>query len=100
MIFQAVVSFPKIVNILMNAAPDGIEIEEIKKAIIQIGKVENVHHIHLWCINEHDVALECHIQSADTEILPQVAALLRKRFGITHSNIQIEKDVCCSECDL
>ena len=100
MIFQAVVSFPKIVDILMNAAPEGIDIEEIKKAILEIDKVENVHHIHLWCISEHDIALECHIQSADTYIVPQITALLRDKFGITHSNIQTEKDICCSECDL
>ncbi|MBR1840664.1 MAG: cation transporter [Alphaproteobacteria bacterium] len=100
MIFQAVVSFPKIVNILMNAAPEHIDIAEIKRAVLKIKGVTDIHHIHVWSISEHDVAMECHIQTCDMNIAPRVFALLSEKFAITHSNIQIEKTNCGDECCL
>ncbi len=100
MIFQAVISFPKIVNILMNAAPDNIDIEEIKKAILKIKGIKGIHHIHLWCINEYDVSLECHVEADDLNLTPQIAKLLKDKFEITHCNIQIENSKCCSQCHL
>jgi len=100
MIFQSVVSFPKIVNILMNAAPDNLNIEDIKKALLQINGVKGVHHIHLWCINEHDISLECHIEADNLNLTSQISELLKTKFAITHCNIQIENDKCCSQCPL
>lgn len=100
MIFQAVVSFPQTVNILMNAAPDDLDVEEIKREIMQIKDVKGVHHIHLWCINEHDVAIECHVESDEPDIIPHISEVLREKFNIGHCNIQIEKENCCQDCEL
>ncbi|MBQ8480913.1 MAG: cation transporter [Alphaproteobacteria bacterium] len=100
MIFQAVIAFPQIVNILMNAAPDNINIEEVKQVILQIDGVKGVHHIHLWCISEHDFALECHIESCKTEIIPQISLILKRKFNINHCNIQVEDKNCCEDCNL
>ena len=100
MIFQSVISFPKIVNILMNAAPDNLDIEEIKQAILKINGIKDIHHIHLWSINEHDISLECHIQADNSDLLPQIATLLKEKFEIAHCNIQIENKNCCNQCPL
>ena len=100
MIFQAVISFPKIVNILMNAAPDDLDIESIKDALLKIKGVKGVHHIHLWCINENDVSLECHIEAKDIKLIPHITSLLKEQFNISHSNIQIENQECCPQCHL
>lgn len=100
MIVQSVLSFPKIVNILMNAAPDNLDIEEIKAAILKIKGIKGIHHIHLWCINEHDVSLECHIEAEDLSLTPKISTLLKEKFDIHHSNIQIETGECCSQCSL
>ncbi len=100
MIFQSVYSFPKIVNILMDAAPGNINIEEVQEAILALEGVKGIHHIHIWNINEHDVSLDCHIQSCDVTIVPKVTALLDEKFGISHSTIQVEENDCCLSCDL
>lgn len=100
MIFQAIVSFPPTVNILMNAAPDDLDIEEIKREIMQIKDVKGVHHIHLWCISEHDVAIECHVESSAFGIVPQISEVLKEKFNIRHCNIQTEETNCCQDCDL
>ena len=100
MIVQSIISFPQIVNILMNAAPDHIDLEAVRNEILQIKNVRGVHHIHLWCVSEHETALECHIESDDTDIIPQISETLKDKFGIGHCNIQIEKQACKEGCDL
>ena len=100
MIFQAVVYFPQIVNILMNAAPDDLDIENVKQAIMQVEGVKGVHHIHLWCISEHDLALECHVESCETGVTKQISVILREQFNISHCNIQVEEKECGELCDL
>ncbi|MBO6290440.1 MAG: cation transporter [Alphaproteobacteria bacterium] len=100
MIFQSVVSFPQIVNILMNAAPDNIDIEQVKNSLLTIKNIKNVHHLHLWCISEHNVAIECHIESDNNDIIVEATQLLKDKFGITHCNFQVEKKSCGECCDL
>ena len=100
MIFQAAISFKPIVNILMNAAPEHIDLNKIEKAIKKIKGVDDVHHIHVWCINEHDVSLECHIKGQDLGLVHEINHLLSEQFEIHHSNIQLENEDCCHKCDL
>jgi len=100
MIFQSVVSFKPIVNILMNAAPENIDLNKIEKAIKKIKGVEDVHHIHVWCISEHDVSLECHIKGSNLELVHQISDLLSQKFEINHCNIQLENEDCCHKCEL
>lgn len=100
MIFQSVVSFPQIVNILMNAAPDNIDIEQVKNSLLAIKNIKNVHHLHLWCISEHNVAIECHIESDNNDIIVEATKLLKDKFGITHCNFQVENKSCGECCDL
>jgi cobalt-zinc-cadmium efflux system protein len=100
MIFQSVVSFPQIVNILMNAAPDNIDIEQVKNSLLAIKNIKNVHHLHLWCISEHNVAIECHIESDNNDIIVESTQLLKDKFGITHCNFQVENKSCGECCDL
>ncbi len=101
MIFQSIVSFPKFVRILMNAAPDHISVEEVKKAILSIPHVQNVHHIHLWSVSENDVSVECHIVSDSPQAVADVRQVLHNRFEIMHCNIQTEtRSDECGECCL
>lgn len=100
MIYQSVMSFPKFINILMNAAPDDIKINDIRTALLEIEGICDVHHIHLWQINEHDISLECHIVGQNIDLIKKAAQVLDEKFEIEHCNIQIEKDTNCCKCEL
>lgn len=100
MIYQSVVSFPKIVNILMNAAPEGLDLQKVKDELQKIEGVCDVHHLHVWCVSEQEVSLECHIVATDTQIVQQAAHALHDKFGIGHCNIQIEAEHSCHKCNL
>ncbi|HSQ97572.1 MAG TPA: cation diffusion facilitator family transporter [Rickettsiales bacterium] len=100
MIFQSIINFPQIINILMNSKPDNISLDELKDRILSIKDVCDIHHIHLWNISEKDVSFECHIVTKNKDgILQKIQNVLKDEFNITHSNIQIEDNLNCnSEC--
>ena len=98
MIVQSVVSFPKITQVLMNSAPDDIDIAAIKRQLKKISGIQNVHHIHVWYLNERQIALDCHIVSCQSDILKQVNHVLKNDFGIHHTTIQIETSKCQTKC--
>jgi cobalt-zinc-cadmium efflux system protein len=101
MIVQAVLSFPNIVHILMNAAPDDVDLAMLEKEILKIKGVKGVHHIHLWRVNEHESSLECHIEACKgRDLLVEVKTLLAEQFNIMHSTIQVESDCADGDCEL
>ena len=98
MIVQAVLSFPNIVHILMNAAPDDVDLAVLEREIL---KVKGVHHIHLWRVNEHESSLECHVEACKgKDLLVEIKTMLAKQFHIMHSTIQIESDCADGDCEL
>ena len=101
MVFHSIVAFPKITKILMNATPDNIDIDEIKKRLLKIKNVSDVHHIHVWNIDEEHISLDCHIVSEDITVLEKARNILAKNFNVHHSNIQLEtKESNCRDCCL
>ncbi len=84
-------------KVLMLFTPDSIKIEEINEAIVQFPEIKNVHHIHIWQVNEDEIHLEAHIDfykdislSEFDTILVKIESVLEKKYGINHINIQPE----------
>lgn len=84
-------------KVLMLFTPDTIKIDDIVKVVQQIEVIKNVHHVHIWQLNEDEIHLEAHIDfnediqlSQFNEVLHQVEALVYEKFGINHLNIQPE----------
>ncbi|MBR3912743.1 MAG: cation transporter [Alphaproteobacteria bacterium] len=100
MIYHAVYGFLPIVRILMNAAPLHLNVDEIKNTLERIEGVCEIHHIHIWQINEADISFNCHIISENMEVVPILQQVLADKFGIYHSNIQVEKTATCRVCHL
>jgi len=82
--------------ILMQSAPKGIDIEEVAKVIESEPKIDNVHHIHLWQLDDKHIFLEAHIDfkedlrlSECNEILEKIEEKL-KALHIWHTTFQCE----------
>ncbi len=85
------------VGVLMQFAPEKIDIGKIAEKVEEIPDVRNIHHIHLWRLGEHDIFLEAHIDfdrnlslEEVTRKTAQIEELLKERFGITHVTLQPE----------
>jgi len=88
------------ITILMEAVPSDIDIRTIKNELETIAHVLDVHHVHVWKIDENQKMLECHAQIEEAqsgnleEIKSDLKTCLSERFGITHSAIEFELTPC------
>lgn len=79
-------------NVLMEASPPGIEINELANEIVQSEGVINVHDFHVWCISIGKPSISLHILSNNPQkTLEQVTRACNKH-GIFHTTIQVEDD--------
>lgn len=87
-------------NILLEGAPRGVSLPEIRSAMQEIEGVCDVHDLHVWSLGSHSRALACHVTIADippsesSGILVKLKDVLRGHFQISHTTIQFEHTGC------
>ena len=95
-LWQAFKILPKTIHILMEGTPENLSAVEIKLAMEKVDSVEDVHHIHVWSIDEHRVALEAHVVVSASEfkevelIKATLKTMLYTDFNVAHSTLEIE----------
>ncbi|MBO6605344.1 cation diffusion facilitator family transporter [Psychroserpens sp.] len=84
-------------KILMLFTPDTIHVKDIVDRIQSIEIIKNVHHVHIWQLNEEEIHFEAHIDFEDDitlskfeVVLKQIEEIAFHDFGINHVNIQPE----------
>jgi cobalt-zinc-cadmium efflux system protein len=88
------------VDILMEAVPKNIQVDEVVRAVRQIPGVGEIHDVHIWTITSGIIALSAHLMIQDqmvshsTEVRAQVNDMLVKRYNITHTTLQLESARC------
>ncbi len=89
--------FKESFKVLMLFTPNELHVQDIVKELCTIDKVKNVHHIHLWQLNEDETHFEAHIDfnndiklSDFVKVLNQIEDILLHKFQINHVNIQPE----------
>ncbi len=101
-LYQAAMLLPRTIHILMEGAPEGLSIKEVVDVMESIEGVANVHHLHIWQLDEQKNALEAHVVIADfieTErVKMALKAELETRFSIIHSTLEFEIDHCNKVC--
>ena len=95
------------VDILMQATPRHIDIQEIKQSLEALPQVENIHHLHIWQMDDEHIHLEAHLNisqdlslSKAQTVRHDVETLLKDKFGISHITLQIEYKGCKDNDDL
>jgi len=91
-------------KVLMLFTPRSIVVKEIVNSISKIEPIKNVHHVHIWQLNEEEIHLEAHIDfekdiklSEFDKILEQIEETVYHDYGINHINIQPEFGKCDSK---
>ncbi|MDT0294694.1 cation diffusion facilitator family transporter [Mesonia ostreae] len=84
-------------NVLMLFTPSDIVIKDIVDSVCEIEEIKNIHHIHIWQLNEKEVHLEAHVEfhtnisiSEFDVILSKIEKVAFDEFRINHINIQPE----------
>lgn len=99
-LWQGLAHIPTAIHLLMEGSPDGINMEDVITAMELQNGVNDVHHVHIWCLDEHRNALEAHVvleEKADMDTVKHtLKTLLHDRFRIEHSTLEFESRHC--EC--
>ena len=81
------------VNVLMEAAPEGMDVEDVGRAMCAVPGVREVHDLHVWTVTSGFPALSAHIRSEPSEpadeVRERLEAVLRERFGLDHTTLQV-----------
>ncbi|GMR15990.1 MAG: cation diffusion facilitator family transporter [Gammaproteobacteria bacterium] len=97
-LYQASTMLPKTIHILMEGTPDNIAIADVISKMENITDVSNVHHVHIWQLDEHRNALEAHVVITDFQktehIKSQLKTVLSQKFSIEHSTLEFETCHC------
>ena len=93
--------FKKTTNVLMEKTPAEVDILKIKEVIEKIPEVDNLHHVHLWQINDREFLFEGHIDVKKDITLTEaerlrsnICSILLNKFGINHATLQMEYNAC------
>lgn len=81
------------VEVLLERAPEGLDVEEVGMAIAAVEGVREVHDLHIWSITSGFPALAAHVTVATDhepgETRHAIEAMLRERFSIDHTTLQV-----------
>lgn len=100
-LYQASTLLPQTINILMEGTPEHIDIDDVIKEMQTVDGVVEIHHIHIWQLDEHRNAIETHVLIEDfnrfQEIKEGLKHMLKEQFSITHSTLEFEINHCGDE---
>ena len=81
-------------NLVLDAVPESIDTEAVRRYLREQPNVMDVHHLHIWGLSTTDVAMTVHLvlkmPALDNEWLGHIRTELHDRYGIIHATIQVE----------
>ena len=85
------------VDVLLESAPPGIDLEQVREHILETPGVVDAHDLHAWTITSGMPVLSVHVAVEEAAlaagtgpILGELARCLEEHFDVEHSTIQIE----------
>jgi cobalt-zinc-cadmium efflux system protein len=91
-------------GVLLEAAPAGVDVAEVRAALEARAGVEAVHDLHVWSLGSEHAALSAHVLLTGPLSLhdAQVNAgalkqVLAERFGIEHATLEVECHACVDD---
>jgi cobalt-zinc-cadmium efflux system protein len=91
------------VRVLVQAAPETLDLDELRSRLGELAQVTDVHDLHVWTLTSGMNVASVHLMtppSADAHsVLDQARHLLQSDYAIAHATLQVEPDTHqgCSE---
>lgn len=82
--------------VIMMRTPAGIKLEEVENALKEVEGVENIHHVHIWMLDDNSIFFEAHVDVPDmplsrtTYLHEELEEILREKFRVAHVTLQFE----------
>ena len=85
----------KVLDIFLEKTPSDIDIDELKKHLLKIKGVDDIHHIHIWSIDGYNNYATMHIVTKSN--IKEIKKLIREELeehNICHSILETEDEAC------
>lgn len=80
-------------DMALDSAPAGLDVEAVRQALNQLPGVLDAHHLHVWSLSTTERALTAHLvrtEPAGPDFYAEAQTMLKARFGVGHTTLQIE----------
>ncbi len=81
-------------HILLDNVPRDLDLNAVKAEIMALSGVKNIHHLHAWALTSGKNIVSAHVLVADLaradELQAQIQTLLKEKFRIYFSTVQLE----------
>lgn len=85
-------------RILLEAAPEGVDLGEVRTHILELTEVVSVHDLHAWVVTSDLPAVSAHVVVTDAcfadgtapQVLDRLQECLAGHFDVAHSTFQLE----------
>lgn len=95
-LWQVFKLFPQATRVLMEGTPPGMDLNALIDVVKSVDGVEDLHHLHVWELDEQHRALEAHVVIAEDRagdldsIKHQIKQKLINDYNIAHSTLEFE----------
>ncbi len=93
LLWGAVRLFRETVHVLLEGTPANLDVDEIRRALLEIEGVADVHDLHAWSLGSTPL-LSAHLVADHSvplaRVLEAATGRVRERFGIRHVTLQVE----------
>lgn len=103
LIYSSFNLFVDSLKVLMQFSPQSLNLELLASEIMQLDNIQNIHHIHVWQLNENELILEAHIDMLPDKTMLDFEATLDNmqpifaKYHIKHFTIQPELNRCMNK---
>jgi cobalt-zinc-cadmium efflux system protein len=99
-IWQSYLMLRETVDILMEGTPEEIDVNRVMQRMQSVDGVRDVHHIHVWRLDEQHILLESHVMTNEKDagqiesVKKTLKDLLSSEFDIDHTTLEFEWKAC------
>lgn len=81
----------KAIELFLEKAPSGIDVKKVAESITAIAGVSDVHHIHIWSIDERNACATLHIVTdKEADVIKEKIRKELSHMGISHVTIEVD----------
>ena len=95
-LFNAIKNLKKVLDLFLEKTPNNININELRKHLLEIKGVDDIHHIHVWSIDGYKILATMHIVSKSKNIA-KIKKEIREELeehNICHAILETEEEAC------
>lgn len=87
-------------HILLEGTPRGLKTSDVIESIRHVEGVNDVHHLNIWTICSHILALNAHVdivpeyKAQQAAVLREIEEMLFDKYHISHTTLQVECTLC------